>query len=137
DRELLKRNAQILETKLLDYKVKGKVVEIHPGPVVTMYEFLPAAGVKVSAIAGLANDLAMALSAISIRIVAPIPGKNVVGIEIPNAARETVWLKEILSDPGYARAKSRLTLALGKDIVGNPTCMDLGRAPHLLVAGAT
>jgi S-DNA-T family DNA segregation ATPase FtsK/SpoIIIE len=137
DRELLKRNAQILEAKLLDYKVKGKVVEIHPGPVVTMYEFMPAAGVKVSAIANLANDLAMALAAISIRIVAPIPGKNVVGIEIPNAARETVWLKEILSDGGYARAKSRLTLALGKDIVGNPTCMDLAKAPHLLVAGAT
>ncbi len=137
DRELLKRNAQILEAKLLDYKVKGKVVEIHPGPVVTMYEFMPAAGVKVSAIAGLANDLAMALSAISIRIVAPIPGKNVVGIEIPNAARETVWLKEILSDGSYARAKSKITLALGKDIVGNPTCMDLAKAPHLLVAGAT
>ncbi len=137
DRDLLKRNAQILEAKLLDYKVKGKVVEIHPGPVVTMYEFMPAAGVKVSAIAGLANDLAMALSAISIRIVAPIPGKNVVGIEIPNAARETVWLKEILSDASYSRAKSKITLALGKDIVGNPTCMDLSKAPHLLVAGAT
>jgi len=137
DRELLKRNAQILESKLLDYKVKGKVVEIHPGPVITMYEFMPAPGVKVSAIANLANDLAMALSAISIRIVAPIPGKNVVGIEIPNAARETVWLKEILSDPSYSRAKSKLTLALGKDIVGNPTCMDLAKAPHLLVAGAT
>lgn len=137
DRELLKRNAQILESKLLDYKVKGKVVEIHPGPVITMYEFMPAPGVKVSAIANLANDLAMALSAISIRIVAPIPGKNVVGIEIPNAARETVWLKEILSDGSYSRAKSKLTLALGKDIVGNPTCMDLGKAPHLLVAGAT
>lgn len=137
DRDLLKRNAQILETKLLDYKVKGKVVEIHPGPVITMYEFMPAPGVKVSAIANLANDLAMALSAISIRIVAPIPGKNVVGIEIPNAARETVWLKEILSDGSYSRAKSKLTLALGKDIVGNPTCMDLGKAPHLLVAGAT
>jgi S-DNA-T family DNA segregation ATPase FtsK/SpoIIIE len=137
DRELLKRNAQILETKLLDYKVKGKVVEIHPGPVITMYEFMPAPGVKVSAIANLANDLAMALSAISIRIVAPIPGKNVVGIEIPNATRETVWLKEILSDAGYARAKSKLTLALGKDIVGNPSTMDLAKAPHLLVAGAT
>lgn len=137
DRDLLKRNAQILESKLLDYKVKGKVVEIHPGPVITMYEFMPAPGVKVSAIANLANDLAMALSAISIRIVAPIPGKNVVGIEIPNAARETVWLKEILSDGSYSRAKSKLTLALGKDIVGNPTCMDLGKAPHLLVAGAT
>jgi len=137
DREFLKRNAQILEAKLLDYKVKGKVVEIHPGPVITMYEFMPAPGVKISAIANLADDLAMALSALRIRIVAPIPGKNVVGIEVPNAARETVYLKEILSDPSYAKAKSKLTLALGKDIVGNPTCMNLAKAPHVLVAGAT
>ncbi len=137
DRELLKRNAQILEAKLLDYKVKGRVTEIHPGPVITMYEFLPAPGVKISSIANLSDDLAMALAALRIRIVAPIPGKNVVGIEVPNAARETVWLKEILSDESYARAKSRLTLALGKDITGHPTSMDLAKAPHLLVAGST
>jgi len=137
DRELLKKNAQILEAKLLDYKVKGRVTEIHPGPVITMYEFLPAPGVKISAIAGLSDDLAMALSALRIRIVAPIPGKNVVGIEVPNAARETVWLKEILSDESYSRAKSKMTLALGKDITGHPTSMDLAKAPHLLVAGST
>jgi len=137
DREFLKRNAQILEAKLLDYKVKGKVVEIHPGPVITMYEFMPAPGIKISSIANLADDLAMALSALRIRIVAPIPGKNVVGIEVPNAARETVYLKEILSDGSYAKARSKLTLALGKDIVGNPTCMNLAKAPHVLVAGAT
>jgi len=137
DREHLRRNAQILEAKLADYRVKGKVVEIHPGPVVTMYEFLPAPGVKISTIANLSDDLAMALSALRIRIVAPIPGKNVVGIEVPNRSREIVWLKEILSDAAYSKAKSKLTLALGKDIVGNPTVMNLQKAPHLLVAGAT
>ena len=137
DREFLTRNAQLLEAKLADYRVKGKVVEIHPGPVVTMYEFRPAAGVKISAIANLADDLAMALSALRIRIVAPIPGKDVVGIEVPNKAREMVWLKEILSDKSYTNSKSRLTLALGKDIAGNPTTFNLAKAPHLLVAGAT
>ena len=137
DRDLLKENAQILENKLADYGVKGKVVEIHPGPVITMYEFRPAPGVKISKIANLSDDLAMALSALRIRIVAPIPGKDVVGIEVPNKTREIVWLKEILSDHVYSNAKSHLTLALGKDIVGNPTAMDLAKAPHLLVAGAT
>lgn len=137
DRDFLKKNAQLLEQKLADYRVKGKVVEIHPGPVITMYEFQPAPGVKISSIANLADDLAMALSALRIRIVAPIPGKNVVGIEVPNKAREIVWLKEILSDTSYSKAKSKLTLGLGKDIVGNPTCMNLAKAPHLLVAGAT
>ncbi len=137
DREFLTRNAQVLEAKLADYRVKGKVVEIHPGPVVTMYEFRPAPGVKISAIANLSDDLAMALSALRIRIVAPIPGKDVVGIEVPNKAREIVWLKEILSDKSYSKAKSALTIGLGKDIVGNPTTFDLAKAPHLLVAGAT
>ena len=136
DREKLRDNARTLEAALADYKVEGKVVEIHPGPVVTMYEFKPAAGIKISRIANLSDDLAMALSALRIRIVAPIPGKDVVGIEVPNATRETVWLKEILSDPAYSKAKG-LTLALGKDIVGNPTTMNLAKAPHLLVAGAT
>ncbi len=137
DRDLLRRNAQILEEKLADYRVKGKVVEIHPGPVITMYEFRPAPGVKVSAIANLENDLAMALSALRIRIVAPIPGKDVVGIEVPNSSREIVWLKEVINDPQFKKAKSKLTLALGKDIVGNPCVMNLQKAPHLLVAGAT
>ncbi|TNF29168.1 MAG: hypothetical protein EP329_16335 [Deltaproteobacteria bacterium] len=137
DRELLRKNAQILESKLLDYRVKGKVVEIHPGPVITMYEFKPAPGVKISTIANLSDDLAMALSALRIRIVAPIPGKDVVGIEVPNKSREIVWLKEILSDTTYTKARSHLTLGLGKDIVGNPAVMNLAKAPHLLVAGAT
>ena len=137
DRDALTRNAQLLEAKLEDYKVKGKVVEIHPGPVITMYEFLPAPGTKISKIANLADDLAMALSALRIRIVAPIPGKNVVGIEVPNVSREIVWLKEVLSDQSYTRSESRLTLSLGKDIVGNPTVMNLAKAPHVLVAGST
>ena len=102
-----------------------------------MYEFLPAPGTKISKIANLADDLAMALSALRIRIVAPIPGKNVVGIEVPNVSREIVWLKEVLSDQSYTRSESRLTLSLGKDIVGNPTVMNLAKAPHVLVAGST
>jgi len=137
DRAALRENAQILERTLEDYKVKGKVVEIHPGPVVTMYEFQPAPGIKISKIAGLSDDLAMALSALRIRIVAPIPGKNVVGIEVPNAAREIVYLKEIISDGSYRKSKSKLTLAIGKDIVGNPYVLNLAKAPHMLVAGAT
>jgi S-DNA-T family DNA segregation ATPase FtsK/SpoIIIE len=137
DRDFLRRNAEKLEKKLLDYKVQGKVVEIHPGPVVTMYEFLPAAGVKISQIANLADDLTMALEAVSIRIVAPIPGKGVVGIEVPNKVRETVYLREILASEVFTRSKSKLTIALGKDIFGNPVVTDLARMPHLLIAGAT
>ena len=137
DRDQLRRNAETLEKKLLDFKVEGKVVEIHPGPVVTMYEFLPAAGVKISQIANLEADLTMALEATSIRIVAPIPGKGVVGIEIPNSVRETVYLREVLSSEEFTRSKSKLTLALGKDIFGNPQVTDLGKMPHLLIAGAT
>ena len=137
DTERLTAGARILEQKLADFKIKGHVVEIHPGPVVTMYEFRPAPGVKVSSIANRASDLAMALAALRIRIVAPIPGKNAVGIEVPNETREIVWLKEILADSNYTKAKSKLTLALGKDIVGNPAVMNLAKAPHLLVAGAT
>lgn len=137
DRQSLRDNAQILEKTLEDYKVKGRVVEIHPGPVVTMYEFQPAPGIKISRIAGLSDDLAMALSALRIRIVAPIPGKNVVGIEVPNTAREIVYLKEIISDQAYRKSKSKLTLAFGKDIAGNPYVLNLAKAPHMLVAGAT
>jgi len=137
DREWLNRNAERLENKLLDYKVQGKVREIHPGPVVTMYEFLPAAGVKISQIANLADDLTMALEAVSIRIVAPIPGRGVVGIEVPNKIRETVYLREILASEEFTKSRSKLTIALGKDIFGNPVVTDLGRMPHLLIAGAT
>lgn len=137
DQELLRSNAEKLEAKLLDYKVQGKVVGIHPGPVVTMYEFLPAAGVRISQIANLADDLTMALKATSIRIVAPIPGKGVVGIEVPNKVRETVYLREILASDEFAKSRSKLTIALGKDIFGNPVVTDLARMPHLLIAGAT
>jgi len=135
--EVLRRNAETLERKLLDYKVEGRVVEIHPGPVVTMYEFLPAAGVKISQISALDDDLTMALEAMSIRIVAPIPGKGVVGIEVPNEVRETVYLREILASEAFQKSKSKLTLALGKDIFGNPVVADLAKMPHLLIAGAT
>jgi S-DNA-T family DNA segregation ATPase FtsK/SpoIIIE len=137
DDAMLRRNAETLERKLQDYRVEGRVVEIHPGPVVTMYEFLPAPGVKISQIANLADDLTMALEAVSIRIVAPIPGKGVVGIEVPNAVRETVYLREVLASEPFVKAKTKLTLALGKDIFGTPVVTDLSKMPHLLIAGAT
>ncbi|RPJ01928.1 MAG: DNA translocase FtsK, partial [Deltaproteobacteria bacterium] len=137
DRDSLIMNSRILEKKLLDYGVEGRVVEVRPGPVITVYEFEPAPGVKVSRIANLADDLALALSAISIRIVAPIPGKSVVGIEIPNAARETVFLKEIIDSDPFRNSRSRVSFGLGKDISGEPFVVDLARMPHLLVAGST
>jgi S-DNA-T family DNA segregation ATPase FtsK/SpoIIIE len=137
DREALAMNARILEKKLKDFGVDGEVSEVKPGPVVTMYEFAPAPGVKVNKIAGLADDLAMALSAIAIRIVAPIPGRPVVGIEIPNKQRETVYLKEILTAEQFQKFGGRLPMALGKDIFGNTVVSDLAKMPHLLVAGAT
>jgi len=137
DRDSLIMNSRILEKKLLDYGVEGRVVEVRPGPVITVYEFEPAPGVKVSRIANLADDLALALSAISIRIVAPIPGKSVVGIEIPNTVRETVFLKEIIDSDGFRNSRSRVSFGLGKDISGEPFVVDLARMPHLLVAGST
>jgi len=137
DRDSLIMNSRILEKKLMDYGVEGKVVEVRPGPVITVYEFEPAPGVKVSRIVNLADDLALALSAISIRIVAPIPGKSVVGIEIPNTARETVYLKEIIDSNVFRASKSKLSFGLGKDISGEPFVVDLARMPHLLVAGST
>ncbi len=137
DKESLLMNSRILEKKLSDYGVEGKVVEVHPGPVVTQYEYEPAPGVKVNKIVGLQDDLSMALRAISIRIVAPIPGKSVVGIEIPNNNRETVNFKDILEAESYTKSRSNLTLALGKDIAGNPFSTDLAKMPHLLIAGAT
>ncbi|MDI7258854.1 MAG: DNA translocase FtsK 4TM domain-containing protein [Thermodesulfobacteriota bacterium] len=137
DRDSLIMNSRILEKKLLDYGVEGKVVEVRPGPVITVYEFEPAPGVKVSRIVNLADDLALALSAISIRIVAPIPGKAVVGIEVPNANRETVYLKEIIDSNPFRTSKSKLSFGLGKDISGEPFIVDLARMPHLLVAGST
>ncbi|MBM2839191.1 MAG: cell division protein FtsK [Deltaproteobacteria bacterium] len=137
DKEAMIMNSRILEKKLLDYGIEGRVSEVRPGPVITMFEFEPAPGVKISRIASLADDLAMALRAVSIRIVAPIPGKAAVGIEIPNANREAVFLREILEWNEFQNTGSRLTLALGKDIGGNSLVSDLARMPHLLVAGAT
>src|SRR4030043_927100 len=137
DRESLIMNSRILEKKLLDYGVEGKVVEVRPGPVITVYEFEPAPGVKVSRIVNLADDLALALSSLSIRIVAPIPGKSVVGIEVPNINRETVYFKEIIDSDPFRTFKSKLSFGLGKDISGEPFVVDLARMPHLLVAGST
>jgi DNA segregation ATPase FtsK/SpoIIIE, S-DNA-T family len=137
DRESLLVNAKILEKRLADFGVEGKVVEVRPGPVITMYEYEPAPGVKINKIVGLSDDLALALRAISVRIVAPIPGKAAVGIEIPNSIREPVYLKDILSREEFSKAESKLTLALGKDIFGNPFVTNLAKMPHLLVAGAT
>jgi S-DNA-T family DNA segregation ATPase FtsK/SpoIIIE len=136
-RESLEMNARRLEKKLSDFSVEGEVVEIHPGPVITMYEYKPAPGIKISKVAGLADDLALALRAPSIRIIAPIPGKAAIGIEIPNNQRETVFLKEILSSPVFRDSKFKLPIALGKDITGGPFIADLSRMPHLLLAGAT
>ncbi|MEO0323454.1 MAG: DNA translocase FtsK 4TM domain-containing protein [Myxococcota bacterium] len=133
----LRANAKRLEEKLASYGVKGRVDEIHPGPVVTMYELEPASGTKISKIAGLESDLALALAARSVRIVAPIPGKARVGIELPNEDRQTVYLREILEDPRWAKSKGALPMALGKDIAGQPVYADLAKMPHLLVAGAT
>ena len=137
DKETLQANSLILQKKLADFGVEGEVVAVRPGPVITMYEFKPAPGVKVRRIVMLADDLAMALRAVSVRILAPIPGESVVGIEIPNPRRETVFFREVIESPVYQTAESKITLALGKDIGGSPFAADLARMPHLLVAGAT
>jgi S-DNA-T family DNA segregation ATPase FtsK/SpoIIIE len=137
DRDALIRNSQILEKKLADFSVNGRVVKVHPGPVITMYEFEPAPGVKVSRIVNLSDDLALALRAISVRIVAPIPGKNVVGIEVPNVERDVVVIRDVIAHPSFQETEARIPIALGKDIFGNPITTDLASTPHLLVAGAT
>ncbi len=137
DRQQYIENSKILEQKLKDFGVSGKVVEICPGPVVTMYEFSPAPGVKINKVASLADDLALALKTHSVRIVAPIPGKAVIGIELANPTRQMVYLKEILASDIFQRGKGELLLALGEDIVGQPVVTDLAKMPHLLIAGAT
>jgi S-DNA-T family DNA segregation ATPase FtsK/SpoIIIE len=137
DADALRENAELLTEKLAAYGVRGRVDEIHPGPVVTMYEFEPQSGTKVSKIAGLADDLAMALAAQKVRIVAPIAGKARVGFELPNDIRQTVHLREIVEDRRWEKQDGALPMALGKDIGGQPIYVDLARMPHLLVAGAT
>ena len=133
----LQGQARRLVEVLRTFRIDGRVTEIHPGPVVTMYEFEPAPGVRISRIAGLSDDLAMALKAVKVRIVAPIPGKGVVGFEVPNKTREMVFLKEIIGSKAFLQKKMSLPLALGKDIHGEPMMADLSRMPHLLVAGTT
>jgi S-DNA-T family DNA segregation ATPase FtsK/SpoIIIE len=130
-------SSRLLEKKLQDFGVQGAVTEVHPGPVITMYEVELEPGVKVSKVLNLADDLALAMKAPSVRIVTPLPGKSAIGIEIPNQVRETVALKEILSATEFLDSKGRLPLALGKDTVGQPVVADLAAMPHLLVAGAT
>ena len=133
----LKVQSEILSKALMSFGIDGKVTEVRPGPVVTMYEFEPAPGTKVARIVNLSDDLALAMKATSLRIVAPIPGKSVVGIEVPNSQREMVSMKEVATCEAFTRARSKLTLALGKDIFGAPVTADLKTMPHLLVAGAT
>jgi DNA segregation ATPase FtsK/SpoIIIE, S-DNA-T family len=136
-KESLEMNARRLEKKLEDFGVHGEVVEISPGPVITMYEYKPAPGIKISKVASLADDLTLALRAPSVRIVAPIPGKDAIGIEIANNKRDHVYLKEVLSSKDFKDSNNRLTIALGMDITGIPVITDLVKMPHLLVAGAT
>jgi DNA segregation ATPase FtsK/SpoIIIE, S-DNA-T family len=133
---MLELSAKLTQT-LENYGVKGDVVAIRPGPVVTMYEFAPAPGTRVNKIVNLTDDLALALEALRVRIVAPIPGKAAVGIEVPNKSREKVFIKEILADDVFRKGRHRLPMAIGKDIEGAPYVVDMARMPHLLVAGTT
>ncbi len=135
--EALEAMSRLVEIKLRDFGVEVEVVAVQPGPVVTRFELKPAPGVKVSQISALAKDLARALSAISVRVVEVIPGKSVVGLEIPNERRELVTLGEIIKSKAYDEMHSPLALALGKDIGGAPVVVDLARMPHLLIAGTT
>lgn len=137
DNENLKMQSKLLEKKLEDFGVNGKVVAVIPGPVITTFEYEPAPGVKINKIVNLTDDLSLALRATSIRIEAPIPGKAVIGIEIPNTDREIVRFKEVVGSGAFEKTKSKLTICLGKDIVGNPVVAELDKMPHLLIAGAT
>jgi S-DNA-T family DNA segregation ATPase FtsK/SpoIIIE len=137
DGESLRMQSKLLEKKLEDFGVHGQVVAVTPGPVITTFEYEPAPGVKINKVSGLSDDLALALRATSIRIVAPIPGKAAIGIEVPNPVREIVKFKEVVASPAFEKAKSKLALCLGKDIVGAPVVAELDKMPHLLIAGAT
>ncbi|NBR51414.1 MAG: DNA translocase FtsK, partial [Alphaproteobacteria bacterium] len=135
-KDALEANARMLETVLADFGIKGAIGQVRPGPVVTLYELEPAAGVRSSRVVGLADDIARSMSAVSARV-APVPGSNVIGIELPNQTRELVSLRELLSSSDFESGKARLTMALGKDIGGAPVMSDLAKMPHLLVAGTT
>ena len=133
----LRLKGEMLVAKLADFGVSGKIREIQPGPVVTLFEFEPAPGVKINKIANLSDDLALAMSAVSVRIIAPIPGKSVVGIELPNKNRAMVFLSELMKSKEFASSKSSIPFAMGKDISGRAYISDLASMPHLLVAGTT
>jgi S-DNA-T family DNA segregation ATPase FtsK/SpoIIIE len=135
--QVLRDNATVLEQKLADFKIIGEVTNILPGPVVTTYEFRPAPGVKISRIVNVKDDLTMSLSALRVRVVAPIPGRDVVGIEVPNKKRQIVYFREVIDSRDWRESEHPLTLVLGKDIEGRAVTSNLAKAPHLLVAGAT
>ncbi|TFH28762.1 MAG: DNA translocase FtsK, partial [Deltaproteobacteria bacterium] len=137
DEETLQENAQALLSKLAEHGIDGQITEIRTGPLVTMYEFRPAAGIKANRVSAMADDLALAMRCESVRVVPNIPGKGVMGFEIPNARRAPIVLRELLGCPAYASAVPALSLAMGKDIFGDPVVRDLGKMPHLLIAGAT
>jgi DNA segregation ATPase FtsK/SpoIIIE, S-DNA-T family len=134
--ESLEQNTRLLEGVLEDFSIKGDVISVHPGPVVTLYEFEPAPGIKSSRVIGLADDIARSMSAISARV-AVVPGRNAIGIELPNPRRETVFLRELVASPDFTDTKHKLAIALGKTIGGEPVIVDLAKMPHLLVAGTT
>ncbi|MGB8275685.1 MAG: DNA translocase FtsK 4TM domain-containing protein [Alphaproteobacteria bacterium] len=136
DEDALAANARLLESVLEDFGIRGEIVKIRPGPVVALYELEPAPGTKTSRVIGLADDIARSMSAVSARV-AVVPGRNVIGIELPNAVRETVYLRDLLASHPYERTAAELALVLGKDIGGQPVIVDLARMPHLLVAGTT
>jgi S-DNA-T family DNA segregation ATPase FtsK/SpoIIIE len=137
DKDKAIEKAKRIEEKLSNFGITGQITQIKPGPVITLYEYRPEPGTKINKIASLSNDLAMALKATRIRIIAPIPGKDVIGIEVPNDLRETVYLKELLSKDQFKKSSSPINLSLGKDISGVPLFTDLKTAPHLMIAGTT
>ena len=137
DFKALEHNSRVLEQKLADFGVQGEVTGIRPGPVITMYEYTPAPGIKISRIVGLSDDLSMALKATSIRVVAPIPGKAAIGIELPNHHRAVVSIRAVLESEVFTASVHPLTIALGQDTTGQPAAANLAKMPHLLIAGAT
>ncbi len=136
NKDALQQNARFLATVLEDFGVKGEIVKVRPGPVVTLYELEPAPGTKTSRVIGLSDDIARSMSAVSVRV-AVVPGRNVIGVELPNVHREMVYLRELLGSDAFEKTKAKLPLALGKDIGGTPVTVDLSRMPHLLIAGTT
>ncbi len=136
-RDEILASSAILEKKLADFGIQGRVVQVLPGPVITLFEYEPAPGVKVSRIVSLADDLSLAMRCVGLRILAPVPGKPVVGIEIPNMRRETIYFKDVMASDVFQESESNLTLVIGKDITGEPAVQDLATTPHLLMAGST